>query len=112
MITLLKEMTALLDRPAVFNRKIAEVDDLRIKIRRQDRVYQMVSAMVQHAELVRFSADRRLNLADIEGSIRARRQLDRDIRFVEAVIEGTEALKDILIESHRRMQAAIEKAKT
>ncbi len=111
MLTLLKEMTELLDRPAIFNRKIAEVDDLRVKIRRQDLIYQMVSAMVQHAELVRFSADRRLNLADVEGITRARRQLDRDMRFVEAVIEGAEALKDILTECDRRMLSAVEKAK-
>ncbi|NLX15037.1 MAG: motility associated factor glycosyltransferase family protein [Phycisphaerales bacterium] len=112
MIVLLREMTELLDRPAVFNLKIAEVDALRTKIRRQDVIYQMVSAMIQHAELVRFSADRRLNLADVEGVTRARRQLDRDIQFVEAVIEGTEALKDILAECERRLLAAIEKAKT
>jgi len=112
MIVLLREMTELLDRPAVFNLKIAEVDALRTKIRRQDVIYQMVSAMIQHAELVRFSADRRLNLADVEGVTRARRQLDRDIQFVEAVIEGTEALKDILAECELRLLAAIEKAKT
>ncbi len=108
MIEILREMTGLLDNPKEFNRRIAEVDHLRFKIRRQDHTYKMVSALVQHAELQRFSADRRLELSKLDTKERARRQLDRDIRFVEAVQEGTQALGEILAHCGERFDKKIE----
>ncbi len=107
MLELLRELTTLLDKPAVFNRRIVEVDALRLRVREQDRVYQMVSAVSQHAELQRFSADRRLGLADLSSVERAGKQLERDIRFVEAMLEGTEAVRGILEESCSRFDEAI-----
>lgn len=107
MIRVLKELTGLLDRPAVFNRRIAEVDALRVKIREQEHTYRIISMVSQHAELQRFSADRRLSLDDLDGVARARRQLERDIRFVEAFVEGADALRDILEESLARFDEAM-----
>ncbi len=107
MLPLLKELNTLVEQPAVFNRRIAEVDVLRLKIREQDRIYQMVSALAQHAELQRFSADRRLGLAELESADRARRQLDRDIRFVEAMLEGIGVLRQILEGSLKRFEDAM-----
>lgn len=107
MIAVLDELTRLLERPNEFNRRLADVDALRFKIRQQDHTYRMVSTMCQHAELQRFSADRKLSLADVDSMARAKRQLERDMRFVEAVIEGGDALKEILEESLQRFEQAI-----
>jgi len=111
MKALLERLTKLLDRPAEFNRRIADVDALRVKIRAQERTYQLVSAVSQHAELQRFSADRRLKLAEAEGVELARGQLERDRRFVDAILEGAEVLKEILTGSLERFDAALKKAK-
>jgi len=103
----LKELTGLLDDPPAFNRRLKEVDRLRAEVRRQDHTYRMLSAVSQLAELQRYSADRRLELAGVEGKARAKGQLERDIRFVEAVIEGAKVLREILEESLARFDAAI-----
>lgn len=107
MATLLRELQALLDRPDQFNRRIAEVDRLRLRMRRQERLYEMISAVSQHAELQKFSADRRIGLVEGDDIERARRQLERDIRFVEAFAEGTDAVREILRTSIERFDARI-----
>lgn len=106
-IKLLRELTGLLDDPPTFNRRLKEVDRLRAKVRERDRTYRMISAVSQLAELQRYSADRRLELAGVEGKERAKGQLERDIRFVEAVIDGAGALREILEECLARFDAAI-----
>jgi len=111
MKSLLEKLTNLLDRPAEFNRRIADVDALRVKIRAEDRTYQLIAAVSQHAELQRFSADRRLKLAETEGVELARGQLERDRRFVDAIIEGADVLKEILEGSLERFDTALTKAR-
>lgn len=104
---LLKELTGLLDDPQAFNKRLQEVDGLRAEIRRQEHTYRMLSAVSQLAELQRFSADRRLELAGTGGKDKAKAQLERDLRFVQAVIDGAEILREILEESLARFDAAI-----
>jgi hypothetical protein len=104
LLAVLKEMVELIEQPTAFNRRIAEVDALRIRIREQDHTYRMISGVAQLAELQRYSADRRLELAGAEGKARAKGQLERDIRFVEAVLEGAGALREILEESLQRFE--------
>jgi len=110
MLELLKEMETLLDRPAEFNRRITEVDALRVQIHHHYRAYQLISAVSQLAELQRFSADRRLRLADPRGTALARAQLERDTRFVQAVIDGADAVKEILNEALARFEQAFAEA--
>lgn len=104
MLSLLEKMGALLDQPAEFNRHIAEVDALRLRVQQQHRAYQMISAVSQLAELQRFSADRRLGLSEKAGPARARGQLERDMRFVEAIIEGADVMREILTEAIVRFE--------
>src|SRR5690606_1684633 len=110
MLALLKKLVGLVESPAEFNRRIVEVDALRVKIKIHERAYRLVSSVTQHAELQRFAADRRLSLAEIDAPARARRQLERDIRFVEAILEGTGALTKILETCRDRFDAAIAEA--
>lgn len=107
MIAVLKELSGLVETPKEFNRRIAEVDQLRLQVRAQEHTYRMVSSVSQHAELQRFAADRRIGATNLDSKELARRQLDRDIRFVEAMIEGAEALQEILRECRDRFEAAI-----
>lgn len=107
MVALLQELKGLLNDPARFNRRIADMDTLRLKIKAQDKTYRLISMVAQHAELQRFSADRHLSLEDVDGVVRAERQIDRDLRFVEAFIEGGEALKDILTETLNRFDSEL-----
>jgi hypothetical protein len=105
MLVILRDMETLVDRPDQFNRRIVEVDKLRVRIREQHRVYEMISSLSQRAELQRYTADRRLELEETSETQRARRQLKRDIEFVEGIAEGTEALREILRGSIERFQA-------
>lgn len=107
MVDLLKEMAALLDDPPAFNSRIPAVDALRLRIHGHDRAYQMISTVSQQAELQRFSADRRLKLAEKEGAELAKGQLARDQRFVEGIIEGAGALKDIVTAGIKRFDEAM-----
>jgi hypothetical protein len=108
MIERLRELQTLLDRPEQFNRRIVEVDRLRLRIREQERVYEMISSLSQHAELQRFSADRRIALSDADQIERTRRQLERDLRFVEGIAEGTGAFREILRDSIARFALAVQ----
>lgn len=99
LVGVLDELKGLLSEPAAFNRRIAEVDTLRLKIRAQEKTYRLISMVAQHAELQRFSADRHLGLENVDGVARARHQLERDSRFVKAFIEGGDVLKEILTET-------------
>lgn len=107
MIEVLKELTGLLDDPHAFNRRLKEVDRLRREVREQEHTYRLLSAVSQLAELQRFSADRRLELAGTGGKDRAKGQLERDIRYVQAVLEGADILRELLDESLGRFDAAL-----
>jgi hypothetical protein len=111
MLEVLRELTGLVGTPARFNQRIGDVDALRVKLRSHDRAYRLVSSVTQHAELQRFTADRRLSAADVDAKARAGRQLERDIRFVEAMVEGAGALKDILGKAIERLDAAVSRGR-
>lgn len=110
---LLAEMERLLDRPAEFDRRIVRVDELREMVFARGLIFQMVSDVSQLAELQKFSADRRLASdqsraaagSEMSPVDRARRQLARDRRFVDALLEGCAALQEILDCAVRRTEA-------
>ena len=55
----------------------------------------------------RFSADRRIAMDDLDEASRARRRLERDIRFVESILEGIGVAREVLTECLSRLDAAI-----
>ena len=95
-IVVLEEMKGLVDDPKQFNRRIVRVDELRTLVRQDDLVFRMVSDVSQLAELRRFTADAKLTASDARGAELARRQLTRDVEFVNGMIEGADALEEIL----------------
>jgi len=107
MLAVLKDLQGLIDQPKAFNRRLVEVDRLRLKVRAHERVYHIISSLSQHAELQRISADSHLTLEDMDHKDRAKRQLERDIRFVEAFIDGAGSLQDIFNGSRERFDRAM-----
>jgi len=128
---LLSELTGLLDSPTEFNRRIVRVDELRTLVQRQGVVFRMVRDVSQLGELQKFAADRRLAVelgrskADEGGGrdggadrakrsadagaakLRAERQLQRDKRLVESLLEGCDELEKILDEAIARFDLAM-----
>lgn len=78
--------------PPAFNRLIVRVDELRTAVRSHDEVFGLVSEVTQLAELQKFWADRRLAAEGLEGREKSVRQLARDVRFVDALLDGCAAV--------------------
>lgn len=102
MLGLLSELQDLTNDPVKFNRRLVRVDELRAVVNRAGRSYDIVTSATQRAELQRYTADRKLDASDATGIDRAIRQLDRDVRFVEAFREGVVRMIDILQETLKR----------
>lgn len=93
---LLDELDTLTDYPDRFNQRLVRVDELRAKIYRESRAYQIVNAASQVAEFRRFSADRRIELSPGTSTQRARKQIARDREFMQGVREGANEVAAIL----------------
>jgi hypothetical protein len=99
---LLEQLGTLTDRPAEFNRLVARVDELRARMQRNDRTYNLVSQVSQLAELRRLHADRAIDDEARETPETARRRLRRDREYVTAFIEGCDFLLQMLPEAMGR----------
>lgn len=91
-IELVKEMVELVEDQTALNQKMIRLDELRAMVKQREKPYQMISYVAQDAELYRFRADRRLGVEEIEGKVRQKRQLQRDIGYVSALKRGCERL--------------------
>lgn len=124
---ILAELSGLLDSPKEFNRRIVRVDELRTLVQQQGAIFRMVRDVSQLGELQKFAADRRLaiDLGRMKGDaaaspnspkrpteaattkLRAERQLQRDKRLVESLLEGCDELEKILDEAIARFDLAM-----
>ena len=108
LLSLLHELQTLTDDPDRFNQRLVRVDELRTKVQRATRPYELVNLATQITELRRYSADRRLSAErpadDIE---RAKRQLDRDIDFISGVADGTKEVRQMIEASRQRIETAM-----
>lgn len=104
MLGLLEELKGLTDDPDRFNKRLIRVDELRTKVQREARAYQIVNAATQISEFRRFSADRRIEAAGADSADRARRQIARDIEFITGVADGARDVKPMLIEALARVE--------
>jgi hypothetical protein len=103
-LSLLDELNGLTDDPGRFNQRLVRVDELRTRVHQESRAYLIVNAAFQLAELRRFSADRKIGLAELDDVERAKRQIARDIEFVTAVRDGAHEMKTILSEALGRIE--------
>ena len=108
---LLHELQDLIDTPKDFNRRIARVDELRTLVQNHSLLFRMVRDVSQLAELQKLASDRRLAVDEVTGRARARRQLQRDRRFIESLLEGCDQLERIFDEALSRFDGTIEAAR-
>lgn len=95
-ITIVTEMLELLDDQQALNRKMVRLDELRTMVKHRPDIYKLIMMVSQHAEMYRFRQDRLLEIDDIEGVDRQRRQLQRDVGYVSEIAKGCERLIDML----------------
>jgi len=101
---LLERLAGLVDRPAEFNRLVLRLHELRRRVQRCDRTYNLVSQAAQLAELRRLQADRGISDDQAETSETARRRLRRDREYVSAFAEGCDFLLELLPATLARLQ--------
>ena len=109
---LLEELRGLIDTPSEFNKRIKQVDRLRLKVREYARTYDVICSGAQMAEFKRFSADQRLKASGAVGTERAQAQLKRDIEFVRMLQGDTERMTAIMREALKRFDSFGESSKT
>lgn len=108
---ILRELTDLVGDASAFNRRIARVDELRTLVQDHDTIFAMVRDVSQLGELQKIAADRKLYAPEGGDKARAQRQIQRDIQFIDAMLDGCKELGAILDDSLKRFDAAIEAAK-
>ncbi|MCF7958587.1 MAG: DUF115 domain-containing protein, partial [Phycisphaerae bacterium] len=104
-VAMVKEMLELLDDQPALNKKMIELDELRAMVRHREDIYQLIKYTSQNAEMFRFRQDRALDIDDVQGKERQRRQLMRDIGYVSELIKGAERMLELLKESDKRFDA-------
>lgn len=105
LLALLRELDGLTGDPDRFNRRLARVDELRTRVAQDSRVYRVINAATQLAELRRYSADRRIDERDPDEAARAKRQIARDLEFIAAVREGADEVRPMLQAARERILA-------
>ena len=91
------------------NAQIAQIDDLRRELEPVDATYSLIMTLTQRSEQERFRADRRIRAAGVGGGERQRRQIERDLVNVRAVLAASEdflALLDAATQARHPSRAA------
>lgn len=96
LLGILKSLKKLTHDPNLFNRRLIRVDELRSKVQRESRGYQIVNFWSQITELRRFSADRKMKILEGDEVERAERELQRDVEFISGVMEGAGEVREML----------------
>ena len=108
LLMLLEELKELTGDPTRFNKRLVRVDELRARVHRESRGYQIVNAATQLAEFRRFSADRRIGAVELTDAQRARRQIERDVDFIGAVRNGAAEVRPMLVDALERVVDAMD----
>ncbi len=103
-VGLLAELAKLLDRPKEFNRVVTRIDELRTRMGRHDRTFDLVAQVSQYAEFRRVQADRAIRDGEAETPQNIRRRLRRDREYAAALIEGCDYLLGFLPQALQRVQ--------
>jgi hypothetical protein len=80
------------------NRAIGKLDALRARMRYVDNCYGLIMQLTQLTELQRFHADRKIASAKLDGAEKQRRQVNRDIDNVRAVISASIEFRSLMEE--------------
>jgi hypothetical protein len=103
---LLERVRDALGNTAVVNATIAEIDALRARMATLAMTFELVMQLTQPTEIRRYLADRRIDAEKLQGIERQRRQVQRDIDNVEAVIASSEQFVRLMRKTIERMDQA------
>ena len=103
LLGILDSLKKLTHDPDRFNRRLIRVDELRSKVQRESRGYQIVNFWSQITELRRYSADRKMKVLEGDTVQRAERELKRDVEFISGVMEGAGEVREMLRDAIVRM---------
>lgn len=95
-ITLLQEVRDHLSDQSRVNRAIGRIDALRSRIQDHAACYNMILQLTQRSELDRFKADRRIAAAKVDGVELQRRQVERDLDNVRAVLRAAGEFQNLM----------------
>ena len=95
-LPLLEEVRDHLDNQPRVNRAIAKIDALRSRINGLGACYSLVMQLTQKTELERFKSDRKIAAARVDGVELQRRQTERDIANVRAVLEAAHEFENLV----------------
>jgi hypothetical protein len=109
---LLEEVRDHLGDQARVNRAIARIDLLRNRMNQYGPTYDLVMQLSQRTELERFHADRRISASRADGAERQRRQVQRDVENVRAVIEAAEAFGRLMDQVSASLQSQASAGRT
>jgi hypothetical protein len=87
------------------NRTIALVDALRVRVSGLSVCYGLIMQLTQSTELSRFKADRKISAEHLEGVDLQRRQVERDIENVRAVIAASGDFRKLISTVLARMES-------
>lgn len=105
-LPLLEEVRDHLQDQGRVNRLIARIDALRARMLQHNDAYELATQLSQETELRRFKADRELAASKAVGIERQRRQIDRDILNVRAVIEAAGEFRALLSQVTESIESA------
>lgn len=86
------------------NLAIAKIDAIRKRLIEVDHCYRLITSITQSSELQRFQTDARIAAAKIEGIDLQRRQVQRDIDNVKAVIDAAADFRKLVNETIETIQ--------
>ncbi len=109
-LDLLKQLTQLTDNPREFNKLIVKIDEIRSVVKTHHKTLQMVCSVSALAELRRFRHDRMIRASQSLGVDRAKKQLERDVQYIESVIQGCDDLDGVLARGLERVEEKMDAA--
>lgn len=105
---LLEQVRDALDSGKDVNPAIAALDALRARMGELATTFDLVLQLTQPSEIRRYHADRRIEAERLQGTDRQRRQVQRDLDNVSAVIESARQFEQLLARTIARMEEAME----
>jgi hypothetical protein len=103
-LPLLEQIRDQIEDQQAVTRLIGRIDLLRNQMNTLGRTYDLLMQMTQGTELQRFRADRNISAARLNGVERQRRQVNRDIDNVRAVMRAAEDFQDLMDEVIERLK--------
>lgn len=103
-IAVLERLAVAADHPAEFNRLVAIVDSLRVRMGEVDGAYRLVCELSPAAQLRRYGADRRVGSPQTETPEIARRRVTRDREFVAGFLDGCDFALRVLARAVERLE--------